>query len=442
MAFRDFVTPQMSRRGLLRSGALVGAGAFLGGLPFGRAAKAVESANWPAVARMVDEYTAAGKLANIVAVLGWGQQAPDVVAEGNLSLGVEAPAGIDSLYRVYSMTKPITGMAAMMLIDDGRLGLDQPIAELLPQFARMQVQKTYDGSITDLEPARIPITVRHLMTHTAGLGYGIIQKGPIRKAYMDAGLGAGQASKLQLPQFTEAPSAPSLAEFADRLAKLPLVYQPGTHWSYSVGLDLLGRVIEVASGMTFDAFLKQRLFDPAGMTSSYFQVPASEVGRLTTNYFVVNGNAMPIDPGNNSIFSETPPFPMGGSGLVMSAADYDRFLRMLLGYGKIDGTRVMSELAVRVGSSNLLPEGIDAKGTFAEGSGFGAGGRVGLGAQAGTYGWGGAAGTAAFVDFRHNLRATLMTQYMPSDAFGLTPAFTKAVLSDLAAMSGKPAAKS
>ncbi|MCT2558320.1 beta-lactamase family protein [Tsuneonella sp. YG55] len=441
MAFREFVTPQMSRRGLLRSGAWLGAGAALGGLPFGATAvHAADSARWPSVARLVNDYVSARKVATIVAALGWGQRPPEVIAAGTLALGQAAPAGADSLFRVYSMTKPITGMAAMMLIEDGRLGLNQPIADFLPAFANMMVQKTYDGSLADLEPAKTPITVRHLLTHTAGLGYGIIQKGPIRQAYMDAGLSAGQASKLKLPQFSGAPSASSLADFADRLAKLPLVYQPGTHWSYSVSLDLLGRVIEVASDTPFDVFLKTRLFEPAGMTSSFFEVPASETGRLTTNYFRVGETLMPIDPGNNSIFAEEPPFPMGGSGLVMSANDYDRFLRMLVGYGSIDGTRVMSEPAVRVGTSNLLPEGVKTAGTFADGSGFGAGGRVGLGAQAGTFGWGGAAGTAAFVDLHRGLRATLMTQYMPSDAYGMTAEFTRAVLSDLAAMPGRAAA--
>ncbi|MGN3973530.1 serine hydrolase domain-containing protein [Tsuneonella sp. SYSU-LHT278] len=439
MAFRDLATPQMSRRDLLGSSAWLGAGMALAGLPLGAAAHAAASARWPSVARLVNDYVSSRKVATIVAALGWGQRPPEVIAGGTLALGVTAPAGPDSLFRVYSMTKPITGMAAMMLIEDGRLGLDQPIAELLPAFASMTVQKSYDGSLTELEPAKTPITVRHLLTHTAGLGYGIIQKGAIRQAYMDAGLGAGQATKLKLPQFTGAPSAPSLAEFADRLARLPLVYQPGTHWSYSVSLDLLGRVIEVASGMPFDAFLKARMFEPAGMTSSFFKVPASETGRLTTNYFRVGETLMPIDPGGNSIFAEEPPFPMGGSGLVMSTADYDRFLRMLVGYGRIDGKRVMGELAVRVGTSNLLPEGVATTGTFAEGSGFGAGGRVGLGDQAGTFGWGGAAGTAAFADLRRGLRATLMTQYMPADAYGMTTQFTRAVLSDLGGASGQMA---
>jgi CubicO group peptidase (beta-lactamase class C family) len=437
MAFRNFAEPELSRRSLLRSGALLGAGATLAGLPFVRDAFAQGTDHWPSVAKLANEYVDARKVANVVATLGWGQLAPDVVAAGTLALGQEGTAGIDSLYRIYSMTKPITGMAAMILIDEGKLGLDQPLAAILPKFARMRVQKAYDGSITDLEPAARPITIRNLLTHTAGLGYSIIQKGPIKTAYEEAGLIPGQVTKLPIGAiFGRGKSVTSLEAFADGLATMPLVAQPGTRWSYSVGLDLMGRVIEVVSGQTFDAFLKQRIFDPVGMTSTFFQVPASELGRLTTNYGVLNGALVPLDPPAQSVYADPPAFPMGGAGLVSSARDYDRFLRMLLGYGKIDGTRVMSELAVRVGTSNLLPDGVEMKRTFAEGAGFGAGGRVGLGEQAGTYGWGGAAGTAAFADFRHGLRATMMTQYMSTTPYPLTDEFTKAVIADSAAMAG------
>jgi len=435
MAFRDFATPQMSRRSLLRSGAWLGAGAALGGLP--HVAFAQDTAKWPNVAKLIEGYVSSRKLANVVAALGWDQNAPDVVASGNLAIGVDAPARIDSLYRIYSMTKPVTGMAAMILIDEGKLGLDQPLAEILPKYANMQVQKTYDGSLTDLEPAKRPITIRHLLTHTAGLGYGIIQKGPIKKAYEDAGLIPGQVTKLPIGAlFGRGTPVRSLEQFADGLAAIPLVAQPGTRWLYSVGLDLMGRVIEVASGQPFDAFLKARIFDPAGMTSTFFEVPDSEIGRLTTNYGIVQGNLVPIDPANQSVYTDPPAFPFGGAGLVSSARDYDRFLRMLLGYGKIDGKRVMSELAVRVGTSNLLPEGVDLSGALGGVQGFGAGGRVGMGEQAGTYGWGGAAGTVGFVDMRRGMRATMMTQYMPSETYPLTAEFTQAVLADLTAMAG------
>lgn len=432
MAFSSFDPLAIDRRALLRGGALFGGGALMSGLlpAMARAATARSNPIWPAVSAMIAEYVGARKVANMVATFGWGQKAPDFIAQGALAIGQSDMAGPDSLYRIYSMTKPITGMAAMILIDEGMLGLDQPIAELLPAYSKMMVQKTADGSVTDLVPADRPITVRNLLTHTAGIGYGIIQKGPIVKYYEDNGIIAGQVSRLPLPGMGRGQAVKGLDVFADRLAKAPLVYQPGTRWSYSMSLDLLGRVIEVAAKQPFDRFLDERIFKPTGMTSTWFRVPASEVGRLTTNYGIVNGMPVPLDPARASIYLDEPAFPFGGAGLVSSPRDYDRFLQMLLGYGKIDGRRVMSELAVRVGTSNLLPDGIDTKGTFAEGSGFGAGGRV----SDGGFGWGGAAGTAAFVSFKEGLRANLMTQYMPSEALPIQSGFPVAVMKDIAAM--------
>lgn len=429
MAHRNFEELSIDRRALLRSGAWLGGGAVLASSPlataFGQPARA-----WPTVTAMLEDYVRQRKVANMVATLGWGQKAPQFIARGVLTIGQAEPAGPDTLYRIYSMTKPITGMAAMILIDEGKLGLDQPIAELLPAYSKMTVQKTYDGSVTDVVPAERPITVRHLLTHTAGLGYGIVQKGPIKTLYEDQGLIPGQVSRIPLPGLSRATPVKGLDVFADRLAKVPLVHQPGTKWSYSVGLDLLGRVIEVAAGMPFDRFLHGRIFAPCGMTSTWFRVPASEVGRLTTNYGILNGTPIPMDPARASIYLDEPAFPFGGAGLVSSPRDYDRFLMMLAGLGQIEGKRVMSERAVRLGTSNLLPEGVSTADTFAAGSGFGAGGR----SNDGNYGWGGAAGTVAFVNIGTGLRGNLMTQYMPSEAYPVHAAFPAAVLKDLAAM--------
>lgn len=433
MAYRSFESPQLSRRALLRSGAWLTAGATLAGGPLSSLALARESTSvWPAVTSLVENYAGSRKVANMVATLGWGDKAAQVISQGTLAIGGATKAGPDSLYRIYSMTKPITGMAAMILVDEGKIGLDQPLAEVLPAYSEMMVQKTYDGSVTDLVPAERPITMRMLLTHTAGLGYGIVQKGAIKDLYEDQGLIPGQVSRLPIPGLGRGKPVHGLDVFADRLAKAPLVLQPGTKWSYSVGLDLMGRVIEVVSGQSFDAFLKERIFDPTGMTSTWFTVPESEVGRLTTNYGILNGTPLPMDPAASSIYLDVPAFPMGGAGLVSSPRDYDRFLEMLLGYGVIDGKRVISEAAVRVGTSNLLPESATTKGTWVEGQGFGAGGR----SNDGAYGWGGAAGTVAFVSYKAGLRANMMTQYMPSDAYPLHAAFPEAVLADLAAMAG------
>lgn len=425
----------LSRRSLLRSAGWLGAG--LAGsslLPGGLMAQPAAEQLYPTVTSLVYEYVASGKLAGAVAAIGFGSEAPAQIARGTLALDSEVPVDLDSLYRIYSMTKPVTGMAAMMLVDEGKIGLDQPISDFLPRFAKMQVQVTPDGSITDLKPAQTAITLRHLLTHTAGLGYTIVQKGPIKQAYEDAGLVPARVSRLPIPVLGTVKTVPSLAEFADKLAEMPLVYEPGTTFSYSVSLDLLGRLIEVVSGKSFDMFLAERLFGPCGMASTGWQVSPAQVSRLTTNYYLHDGKADPLDPAATSAYLDPPAFAFGGAGLVSSPRDYDRFLMMLAGGGMIGGTRVMSEAAVRLGTSNLLPPAVPTTGTWIEGAGFGAGGRVGLGADAGTYGWSGAAGTVGFVNTRIGLRAGLFVQYMPSSGLPINEEFPKSVLTDISAM--------
>lgn len=432
MPVHDLAAAPLSRRALFRNGAFLAGGAALTSLPFGSQLFAHDVAeNWPAVAAMARRYVAERKLANLLLTFGWGQEDhAHTVGGGTLSLAKPEQVDENSLYRIYSMSKPITGMATMILIDEGKLGLDQPLAEVLPAFRDMRVLVDPAGSLDDTVPANRPITIRHLLTHTAGLGYQIVSKGPLQKAYNDAGLVGGRVSRMPIPGFPVVTPAPGLAAWADRLAELPLMYQPATTWSYSCSIDLLGRVIEVASGMEFEAFLKQRIFDPCGMTSTWMQVPASEAHRLTDNIGVLGGNVFPLDPAANSIYFDAPEVPAGGGGLVSSPRDYDRFLRMLLGYGRIDGKFVMSEEAVRVGTSNLLPATVDLTGSWIEGEGHGAGGRT----SGSTFGWGGAAGTLAAVDFDLKLRSCLWTQYMPSEAYPIRDEFMAAMESDLKMM--------
>ena len=419
--------PALSRRGFLGGVALAGG---IGLMPRMAFASPEAEALYPHLARLAGSYVDGGKLPGVVTLLGIGGK-QSVIARGVQTLGAATPAGPDSLYRAYSMTKPITGMAAMMLIDEGKLGLDQPLSDILPKYARMQVQVTPDGSITELRPAKNPITIRHLLTHTAGLGYSIIQKGPLKDAYEAHGLVPAEVSHMPVPGLTVTKPLPSLAAFADGLAEMPLVYEPGTAWSYSVSLDLLGRVIEVVAGKPFDAFVAERIFGPCGMTSSGFQVAPRNASRLTTNYGVVNGKLLPIDPAATSIYLDPPAYPFGGAGLVTSPRDYDRFLQMVLGYGKLEGRRVMNELAVRVGTSDLLPAAVAGAKVFGRAAGFGAGGQVGVGAEAGTYGWAGAAGTVGFVSYRGNFSAGLWVQYMPSSALPIGDEFREAVVADV-----------
>jgi len=378
-----------------------------------------------------EKWVGPGKLPGMVIALGLPGHETRYIARGTEGF-IDADAmKPDTLFRVYSMTKPVTGMAAMILVDEGKIGLDQPIADFLPKFARMQVQVTPDGSLTDLKPAKTPITVRHLITHTSGLSYGIVQTGPIRDELFKKGLIPGLISRFQIPGLSRGQQVKGLAAFADGMAHMPLVYEPGTRWSYGTGLDIMGRVIEVASGQSFDAFLQERFFGPLGMTSTGFRVAAKDAARLATNYGVVAGKLVPIDLPENSVYLDEPPFPFGGAGLVSTPRDYDRFLRMIGGLGMLDGKRVMSEAAVRMGTSNLLPAGVASGGIIGQSiEAFGAGGRVGTGAEAGIFGWSGAAGTIGMVDLRSGLTSAIYAQFMPPNALEVLPEFQQALRAD------------
>lgn len=389
---------------------------------------------------LFDGYIRDDKMPGIVALVGRGDAPAMVARAGHISDDPGAPAADpDTLWRVYSMTKPITAMAAMMLVEEGKLRLDQPVSDFIPAFKHMRVQ-TSPASL-DSRPATKPITIRNLLTHTAGLGYTIVTTGPLLKAYQDAGITpftADAKSEVQLRQRRPA----TLEAFANAVATLPLIAEPGTKWSYSIGLDVMGRVIEVAGGMPFDAFLQRRIFTPLGMRSSFFTVPASEVGRFATGYAILGKGRFPLDPARSSVYLTPPSFPYGGAGLVTSARDYDRFLHMLQNGGTLDGVRVMKARTVALALSNLLPAGVFYPGAVAATGGtttpqgFGAGGSVVIaavpgGPARGTYGWGGAAGTIAWVDPVNKVRATIMVNYLPGDKWPVRAEATRTVYADV-----------
>ena len=401
-----------------------------------RPAPAPRNANVDALAK---SYVAQNRAPGIVLAVGIRGAPAQFAQAGRIDDAANAEAADpDSLWRVYSMTKPITGMAAMMLVEDGKLRLDQPIHELIPAFRNMRVLTDPENSLNS-RPAARPITVRHLLTHTAGLGYSIVTTGPLKAEYERLGILPGAVEpKTEAQAVTVRPK--SLEEFADRLATLPLIADPGTEWSYSIGLDLLPRVIEVASGMSFEQFLQSRMLGPLDMDSTYWAVPASEAGRLGPNYFWAGDNRVPLDPaGSASVYARAPSFPYGGAGLVMSARDYDRFLAMLLNGGELDGRRVMKAETVKLAMSNLLPSGVTFTGIPGTGAqnaagGYGAGGFVTLadvpgGPGAGTYGWGGAAGTIAWVDPTNGVRASAYVNYFPAEKWPLRADLMKAVYS-------------
>lgn len=403
---------------------------------FGQAVTATRVA--APVEALAQDYVAQNRAQGIVIAYGVGDSAPVFASAGRIAVEADAAAaGPDSLWRVYSMTKPITAMAAMMLVEDGKLKLDQPIADFFPGFRQMKVLTDPANSL-DSRPATTPITVRHLLTHTAGLGYSIITKGPLLKEYERLGITPGAVNAALEAQAR--PLRPkSLKEFAERVATLPLIAEPGTKWSYSISLDLLPAIIEAAAGMPYEQFLQTRMLTPLKMTSTYWTVPPSEVGRFATNYAWAGENRIPFDPAKSSAWLTPPSFPYGGAGLVMSARDYDRFLHMLANGGAVDGVRVMKPETVRLAMSDLLPAGVSyggapsgSGGAMGPKMGYGAGGSVQLedvpgGAGKGTYGWGGAAGTVAWVDPAKKIRGTVMVNYFPSDKWPLRADAVKAV---------------
>ncbi|MGE0594816.1 MAG: serine hydrolase domain-containing protein [Hyphomonadaceae bacterium] len=388
---------------------------------------------FPRVQALIDGYIRKRKLAGISAALSARSAPTAFLNAGTLAFDADAPARPDSLYRLYSMTKPVTGFAAMLCVEDGRLSLDQPIADFIPEFASMRVLGENGASA----PARTQITPRHLLTHTAGFTYHFFGT-PLAERYLDAGISPDGPTPILGADRTPPPQ--TLDEFGARLAAMPLDFEPGTRWQYSLGLDLLALVIQRASGLTYEQFLTARLFAPLGMADTAFYVAPEKVARLTTNYgFEDNGEVVVVDDRAASPYA-TPSMPCGGAGLVSSAADYARFSAMLRNGGELDGTRVAATATVDAARSNLLPRSVDITQSGLDGGHYGAGLRVVTAASAvtgeepaGSFGWSGAAGTQVWVDPANQAFAVLMTQFMPFDTYPLSTEFRNAFYADIAA---------
>ena len=414
--------------------------------------EATAATRYPAVQAFADALVRDGKVPGIAIAIGEGDGAPRWITAGKTGLAARDPAVTpDTLWRIYSMTKPITGVAAMILVDEGKLRLDQPLADFFPEFAHSRV---LTDPLKGMETRRATgeITIRELLTHTAGLDYAILTNTPAKKELERQGMVPAQVNAAYEARLRPLRPA-TLAAFAQRAAAAPLVADPGTTWSYSMGLDVLGAVIERASGMPFDAFVQRRILDPLGMRSTFWQVPAAQGGRLATDYGVkgLADRAWPgvmspatdqlvlVDPAASSVFLEKPALPFGGAGLVSTARDYDRFLHMLLNDGRLGRVRILSAATARLAKSDLLPNGLAMSGFGpvppGETVGFGAGGFVtlrdvdGFGRGKGTYGWDGAAGSRAWVDPVRRVRAVMMINVLGQGAVGAD--FDKAIARDL-----------
>lgn len=383
--------PAFDRRGLMRGGAALG---LVGALP-ASAEAAARFAGAGEIKALIDERVAARQLPGAVVAVG-GRNAPAAfVMGGTVDFDSWAQVNENTLFRMASMTKPIAGMATMLLVSEGKLKLDQPVADFIPAFANMRVVS--DPKTSESRPAERLITIRHLITHTSGILNE--PSGTIAEDYRKLGVMGGPAISSQTADALPPPR--SLEDYVARLAQVPLACDPGAKWLYSPNLDIAARVIEVISGMPFDMFLEKRMFAPLGMTSTGFWVKSKDKGRLMTMYARQGGALVPTDAAATSRLLVKPDIPRASGGLVSTPRDYDRFLWMVVNGGLLGGRRVFPADAVALGTSNLLPPGTDmSQYTSRTGhDGFGAGGMVTVGGpRPGTYGWGGSSGTTGFAN--------------------------------------------
>ncbi len=378
--------------------------------------------------RYIDE----GKLAGTLTVLARHGQIAHCACHGMLDIEADRPMQPDAIFRIFSMTKPIVSVALLMLYEEGRFQLSDPVSRFIPAFkdVKVFVGETEEGiEVADLERE---ITLHDLMTHTSGLGYGLEDAGPVDALYQEA-----KILRRDEP----------LAEKMKRLADLPLWHQPGKGWTYSVATDVLGYVIEVIAGMPLDAYLKQRIFEPLGMVDTDFYVPQEKRDRLAALYtldkeghLTVMQATDPDDPtaGDWAEMAQRPQFLSGGGGLVSTAADYLRFGEMLRNGGAWNGVRLLGRKTVALMTMNHLPTWgnsvaltVGALHPFedpAMGFGLGVGVLMDV-AQSktlgspGTYGWGGAASTDFWVDPEEDLVGLLLLQFMPSGYYPIKPDF-------------------
>ncbi len=365
-----------------------------------------------------------------------------VSSYGSRDLEGGLPVETDTLWRIYSMTKPVTSVAAMMLYEEGAFELHDPVSRFVPSFSDVRV---YTGG-SDLKPVTVPaiepVRVWHLLTHTSGLTYGFHRAHPVDARYREAGFDIGW------------PRGLDLAQCCDILAGQPLLFQPGAEWNYSVATDVLGRVVEVISGQRLDEFLAERIFGPLGMTDTAFWVDEADRGRLAALYTPSPDPARgPLRIDEMGRIAHHPPRMLsGGGGLISTAADYHRFTQMLLDRpgspaGELDGARLLGQRTVGYMTRNHLPGGADLE-SFGRplnaeaplrGVGFGLGVAVVIDAAAaktlgseGEYNWGGLASTAFWVDPAEELTVCFFTQLMPSSAYRIRPQLRQLVYQALA----------
>lgn len=374
------------------------------------------------VNRFMQGYIDDGKLASGMTMLARRGAVFHFEPYGVLDIDSGVPVERDTIFRFYSMTKPITSVAVMMLYEEGRFSLDDPVGKFIPDLARLKVYNGMGETGMRLTQQDRPITVRHLLTHTSGLSYGFHQDSPVEEMYRKANI---------------TPPDGTLREMVEKLGRLPLVTQPGTKWRYSFATDVLGYLVEVVSGVPFDRFLQDRILTPLGMPDTSFYAPEEKLHRLATVYGAsANSGIAPLH--NDLVDRHARPHTLfsGGGGLVSTASDYMRFCQMLLNGGALGDERLLAPKTVEMMRSNHLTEDMrpfavgQSNASDTKGCGFGLGFRVvmdiaqhGIIGSNGIYSWGGAASTVFWIDPQEELIAILLTQFMPSSHYALRREF-------------------
>ena len=325
---------------------------------------------------------------------------------------------VDTVFRIYSMTKPIVSVGLMVLFEAGLLALDDPLSEYLPVFRDMEVYRSGQGEAIQTEKARSPISIRQLLTHTSGFGYGVFDDTPLASLY-----------KSRQVEFY--PDDGPLEDVVLRLAELPLLFHPGSRWNYGVSTDVLGHVIEVVSGQALDVFLTKRVFEPLGMPDTGFRLPRHNLGRFSALYEATPADPMQLaDPREGSVYGNEVTTLSGGAGLLSTASDYFRFTEMIRRSGQGPEGPLLRPETVADMTRNQLPGDLASmgQGTFNEmhydGIGFGLGFSIVIDPNAvdyacavGEVAWGGLASTAFWVDPTNDLTVSFFTQLAPSDLY-------------------------
>ncbi len=365
-------------------------------------------------------YVDPGKIAGCLTLVARRGEVVHCVAQGEMDRERGKPMHEDTIFRLYSMSKPITSVALMMLAEEGALQLSDPVHRYIPEWKDLRVYQAGNYPRFLTVPVERPMTVHDLLTHMSGLTYGFMERTNVDAAYRKLGVQTRM-------------DGPVLRDMIEALAGLPLEFSPGTAWNYSVSTDVVGYLVQTISGQPYDQFLQERILTPLGMRDTGFNVPDADADRFAACYARTFGKRTILqDDPERSVYRGGVTFHSGGGGLVSTAHDYLRFCRMLLAGGELDGARILGPRTIEYMTRNHLPGGKDltalSVGAFSEtiyeGTGFGLGFSVVLDPVAarvtstgGEFAWGGAASTAFFIDPREELIVIFLTQLMPSSTF-------------------------